>query len=333
MDAYSRVLGSFFGAATGDAMGAATETMTPQMICKRYGGYLDTFATPGPGTFLSGRPAASVTDDFSLAYFTAQAILDAGGIVNDEVAAKALFLWSDHPEYYCFAGPSTKAAVMRLRAEPVPESPIELACDNAKATNGSAMKIFPAGLMFPGRPEKAIEAAITLCKPTHFNTASLSGACAVAAAVSAAADGATLPAVLDAGFLGAREGAKHGLPVSVASVEKRMELAVSIAEKKQSWEQTMLDLADIVGSGLSANEAVPCVFGILAATDADTLSAIKMGVNIGNDTDTVATMVGAIAGAMNGAQSLPDAWLDQLCTVNGIDIPAIAKQFTEVFYR
>ena len=61
----------------------------------------------------------------------------------------------------------------------------------------------------------------------------------------------------------------------------------------------MLELGDVIGAGLSANEAVPCVFGILAATDADALSAIKMGVNIGNDTDTIATMVGAIVGAMH----------------------------------
>ena len=71
MDSYERVLGCFYGAAIGDAMGAATETMTPQMILDRYGAYVDQLLAPGDGTFSAGCPAGFVTDDFSLAYFTA----------------------------------------------------------------------------------------------------------------------------------------------------------------------------------------------------------------------------------------------------------------------
>ena len=93
-----------------------------------------------------------------------------------------------------------------------------------------------------------------------------------------------------------------------------------------------LELGAVIGAGLSANEAVPCVFGILAATDADALSAIKMGVNIGNDTDTIATMVGAIAGAMHGASVFPEEMCKTVVSVNKMDIPAVAKAFTEVFY-
>ena len=195
------------------------------------------------------------------------------------------------------------------------------------------MKIFPAGLMHPGDPEAAIRDAIVLCKPTHNNTASLSAACAVATAVSVAAVGAGLEEVIEAGFRGAREGEKYGAPVAVATVFRRMELAVSIGRRGLGWEATMLELADVIGSGLSANEAVPCVFGILAAVGGDAMSAIRMGVNIGNDTDTIATMAGAIAGAMSGADVFPAGWLEDICQVNDIDLPRVAADFTEVFYR
>ena len=333
MDSYERVLGCFYGAAIGDAMGAATETMTPQMILDRYGAYVDQLLAPGDGTFGAGCPAGFVTDDFSLAYFTALEILKApDGPISDKTAQDALLNWSAHPEYFCFAGPSTSVAIKKILGEPVPKPPVVLACDNSRASNGSAMKIFPAGLKNPGHPERAVQDAITLCKPTHDNAASLSAACAIAAAVSAAVTGASLPEVFDAGFYGAREGARHGKPVSVASVEKRMELAISIARKGLGWEHTMLELGDVIGAGLSANEAVPCVFGILTATDADALSAIKMGVNIGNDTDTIATMVGAIAGAMHGASVFPEEMCKTVVSVNKMDIPAAAKAFTEVFY-
>lgn len=332
MEHYDRVLGCFYGAAVGDAMGAATETMTPQMIRERFGGYVDKLLPAGPGTFLDGCPAGFVTDDFSLAFFTAQQILQENGAVTMQCAQNALLRWAQHPAYFRFAGPSTSAAVRQILGEQPPAAAYTLACDNARATNGSAMKIFPAGLKNPGRLDQAVQDAVTLCLPTHANAASLSAAGAIAAAVSAAAAGAGLPDVLDAGFYGAREGAKHGAPVSVASVERRMELAVSIGSKGLGWEQTMLELSAVVGAGLSANEAIPCVFGILAASGKDCMQAITMGVNIGNDTDTVATMAGAIAGAMHGADAIPADMAQQICRVNQMDIPAVAAAFTEAFY-
>ena len=177
MDSYERVLGCFYGAAIGDAMGAATETMTPQMILDRYGAYVDQLLAPGDGTFSAGCPAGFVTDDFSLAYFTALEILKApDGPICDTTAQTALINWFGHPEYFCFAGPSTSVAIKKILGEPVPQPPVIPACDNSRASNGSAMKIFPAGLKNPGRPEHAVTDAITLCKPTHDNAASLSAA-------------------------------------------------------------------------------------------------------------------------------------------------------------
>ena len=62
MDSYERVLGCFYGAAIGDAMGAATETMTPQMILDRYGAYVDQLLAPAMEPFpQAARPASSRT--------------------------------------------------------------------------------------------------------------------------------------------------------------------------------------------------------------------------------------------------------------------------------
>jgi ADP-ribosylglycohydrolase len=94
----------------------------------------------------------------------------------------------------------------------------------------------------------------------------------------------TLQEVLDAGLRGARlgydEGTRVGDPTSVASVEKRMELAIQIGSRGKSWEDTMLERGSIIGSGIAVNEAVPCVFGILAATNGAVMSGIRMGVNV-----------------------------------------------------
>ena len=337
MDTYQRILGSILGAAVGDAMGAATETKNTEMILQQYGGYVRELLPGQNDTFAAGCEKGFVTDDFSLAYFTAQELVKCRGDVTKEAAERALLRWADYPEYYRFAGPTTRASIDRIRGLDVPSAQMALACDNGKATDGSAMKIFPAGLIRPADPDRAVLDAVTLCLPTHDTDASLSGAGAIAAAVSAAAGGAGLEEVLEAGIRGARkgfeEGRKVGKQTAVASVEKRIVLAVEIGRKSGSWEERMRELSWIIGSGLAVNEAVPCVFGILAATSGEVMPAIEMGVNIGNDTDTVATMAGAIAGAMCGAEAIPEHFLTEIEGANPMDLRKLAEDIRKTFYQ
>ncbi|WP_240631169.1 ADP-ribosylglycohydrolase family protein, partial [Salmonella enterica] len=50
------------------------------------------------------------------------------------------------------------------------------------------------------------------------------------------------------------------------------------------------------------------------------------GVNIGNDTDTVATMVGAISGAFHGVEAFPADYLTTLDRMNHFDLAELARQ-------
>lgn len=193
------------------------------------------------------------------------------------------------------------------------------------------MKIFPAGLIHPGDPDAAVRDALTLCMPTHNNCTSLSGACAVAAAVSEAVAGSDMDRVLEAGLYGAHKGAAYGRELSTASVEERMKLAIDVGKSGGNSEETMLRIGTLIGAGIAANEAVPTVFGILAATEGKAADALKMGVNIGNDTDTVATMCGAIAGAMSGADAFSNEMTETIASVNKMDLIGLAKELTEVF--
>lgn len=135
---------------------------------------------------------------------------------------------------------------------------------------------------------------------------------------------ATLDQVIEAGIYGAERGFKigseKGARLAVPSVAKRIKLAAEIGKKGLGWEAEMLELRDIIGAGLMVVEAVPCVFGILAATPGDPFAAIKMGVNIGDDTDTVATMVGAIAGALYGVGNMPMEYLYTMEKANKMEL-------------
>ncbi|MPM59264.1 hypothetical protein SDC9_106104 [bioreactor metagenome] len=208
-----------------------------------------------------------------------------------------------------------------------------LTVDNAKGSNGSAMKISPAGLISGGDIDKAIKNAIILCMPTHGNSTSLSGACAVAASVAKALnENATVNDLIEAGLYGAKYGEEYGIKLgkqlACPSVYKRIKLAVEIAEKYNcNMEMTMKELTDIIGSGLSCAEAVPCAFGLLKAADGNAMESIFGGVNIGNDTDTVATIAGAMAGTLQGISAFPCEYLPIINNVNGYNLEYIAHEF------
>jgi len=338
MNQFDKILGAFLGAAVGDAMGAPTEMRTTQQIIEYFGGPVREFKEPPSDTFSRGRKPGQVTDDFSLAYFLAKSIVKHSGKLNFDVVKEALLEWGNTEEYFVpFAGPTTRAAIEKLKGNVVKDKD-EIVNYNATATNGSAMKIFPVGLLNPGNVEQAIQDAALVCVPTHNNQLSISGACAVAAAVSKAMDeDADVYNIVQAGLYGARKGEEIGREIghTVAgpSVIKRMELAVEIGLKSRSIDEAMQEIAGYVGSGLHISEAVPAVFGIFVACKGNTMDCIYAGVNIGNDTDTVATMAGAVAGAYKGFASLPKEYLSIINERNNICLEELAREFEKVVRR
>ncbi len=332
MTRYDKILGGLLGGAVGDAMGAPTETRSMEQIKEKFGGYVKTFIEPPDDVFARGFEAGRVTDDFSLAYCTAEAIIESNGVVTAECAQNALLNWSKTP-YIRLAGPTTIAAIEKLKGIETPTRYDFLSVDNAKGTNGSAMKIAPAGLISAGNIDKAINNAVILCLPTHANSTSLSGACAVAAAVAKALDdNATVDSLIEAGLFGAKYGEEYGIKIgkrlACPSVYKRIKLAVDIAEKcNGDIEKTMKELTDIIGSGLSCAEAVPCAFGLIKSAEGNAMESIYGGVNIGNDTDTIATIVGAMAGTLQGISAFPINHLSLINSVNNYDLEHIALEF------
>lgn len=331
MTKVEKIYGGLLGAAVGDCIGAATETRSIQMIYEKWGGWVTDFVEIPDDTFMAGKPTGRATDDFGLAYYTAKAIVKHGGAINDEVAKEALLTWSE-TSYYDQAGPTTRAAVARMRGEDVPVTGVVTACDNSKASNGSAMKIGPVGLVSGGDIDKAIEDTIVICMPTHGNNVALSAAAAVSAGIAAALkDGATLDDVIKAGIYGAKKGyeigSKVGKPVATPSVEKRIELAVEIGKKyKGDVYAAMQEISDIIGTGLAAYEAVPAAFGLMVAADGDPVQAVLGGVNAGSDTDTVATIIGSMVGTLHGYKAYPQKWVDKIEQENNFHLESLAQE-------
>ena len=339
-----KVLGSLVGAAAGDAMGAATELRTIEQIKADFGGWVTTFVAPPKDTFGRCNDAGMVTDDFTQGRFILEAVLDHDGEVSEEVLKKAFRRWMDFPFYPNFTGPTTRAAMQRIFDDKRPSlqgsvEPGEPAEDvvlvnkgNASATNGAAMKAWSAALLSLSAPDELIARTYNIAHFTHNNVISVSGACAISTAVIVAlSDGTTLKQVMEAAIKGADHGynhaEQHGATMMAGpSVARRIELAIQIGEKHTSWETAVSELADIIGTGLHAAEAVPAVLGILACCGDNPEQAILAAVNIGNDTDTVATMVGSVVGALHGIDALPGNYLATLNEANKFDLGALADR-------
>ena len=71
-------------------------------------------------------------------------------------------------------------------------------------------------------------------------------------------------------------------------------------------------VAAAVGNGVAALEAVPAALAAFLAHPDQPADAIRFAIQVGGDTDTIAAMTGALAGARCGASALPRPWLRRL---------------------
>lgn len=338
MNVYSlndRILGCLIGAGAGDAMGAATESRTTEQILQYFGHKVTDFEVTPMDTFAKGNQPGQATDDFSSAYFITRHIIDHDGEITSEVVKEALIDWSEHPIFFDrFAGPTTRMAIRRYKGEEIPESDaIQLL--PRQATNGAAMKIAPIGLFNPGNVDQAIYDAAVVTMVTHDNYLAISGGSAVAAAVAeAVTPDADVYSIIQAGIYGAKEGARIGREigrdVAGPSVVKRIEMAVDIGLGKGTQEEKMVEIAERIGMGLHVAEAIPSAFGFFAAGSGNPMDAIIGAVNAGYDTDTVATMAGAMAGALSGSAAFPEHFLPTMEKINGFEIRKTADDVERI---
>jgi ADP-ribosylglycohydrolase len=323
----SRVAGSLAAALIGDAMGSATEMLTPEEIRDRYG-HVTRFHAPADATFAAGRRAGQLTDDGTLLLAMAAVMIESQGTPTPRQVARELLKWADDAELFRrFAGPSTRMAIEMLRAGARPEeagAPRPMAND-LRASNGSAMKVAPAGLAYPGDLERAVDAACVMCVPTHNSSVSYAGASAVATAAAAAVlPSASLETVVAAAVWGAERGEevarRRAVMVPSTSVADRIRLAADIASGNGPAEERFARLARVIGVGLSVTEAVPSAIGAVVVGDGDPMRTIVGVVNLGYDSDTVATIAGAVAGALAGIERVPSDLVQEMLAANDLDL-------------
>lgn len=336
---FEKILGSLAMAAIGDALGMPAHDMTREEIGQRFGGPLRSFRDPFPDSRVHKMlKAGQITDDTLLTLATAQALIDSGGKITPNLMGEYLFTAVNRAFQEgldTLFGQSTKAA---LKAFNQGQDPIR-ACRSegplVGATNGGAMRIAPIGLTHPGDIPGAVRDTVIACLPTHGTQTGIAAACAVAGGLAEALNpGATVFTVVQAALRAAEQGEelgkKKGRTVPLPSVPKRIRLAVALALNAESAEAACRAFAEVIGLGLPAYESVPTALGIFLVCEGDPVKCVLEGANIGNDTDTIASMAGALAGAFRGIKAVPRKWLKKVEQVNHLSLADTAQGLSRI---
>ena len=310
MEMLTRARGALYGLAIGDALGMPTQMLSRAEIVRRWGPLVPGFEPAPPGhPIADGMPAGTVTDDTEQAVLLARLLVKGRGTIDPHELAAALTAWERamaERGSLDLLGPSTKRAVAAILAGVSPEQ-----AGASGTTNGAAMRIAPVGIAVPialhdpdAELSTLVDQVVAASSVTHNTGVALAGAAAVAAAVSAGVSGATVAEATALGIQAARLAAGRGHWVAGADVAARIEWATSLVAGHD--QEVAADLIyRIVGTSLATQESVPAAFAVLAAVPADPWQACRMAASLGGDSDTIAAMTGAVAGACHGTGSFP----------------------------
>ena len=58
-----------------------------------------------------------------------------------------------------------------------------------------------------------------------------------------------------------------------------------------------------------------------------------MGISIGNETNIITSVIGAIAGCLYGSKKIPREWLDRINLVNNFDLDWITRNVSAEYYE
>jgi ADP-ribosylglycohydrolase len=348
-----KATGALAGAAVGDALGGAAEGNTPEAIQDRYGGFIEGIVPPFLEDWRNARPIAPyhkgdghITDDTLMTH----ALVDVYDRVRDHLDAYAI---DEHlvpllveerrwiPELEAEAlllhriFLAEKWIVARLRYGHV--DPREAGVGNI-VNCGAAMYVAPIGIANAADPVGAYAEAIDVAG-AHQSSYGREAAGVFAACVAEAmCPGATVATVVDAALAVAHDGTR-------AAIEAVAEAADGLSGWRSSLPalRAAIEPFDTVGpeyrspaadarrpSRTKAIEELPMAIGMVVATGGDYREAVLGGVNYGRDCDSIATMAGAITGALGGLGAVPADWVSEISESSRTDIVAPGHTMTSV---
>ena len=340
-----KAVGALMAAAVGDAIGGATEGRSAAEITARYGGPVRGIVDYFMPDWRTAKPMSPyhkgdghVTDDTLMTNLLVEVYrknrrhLTAFDLAADLVPSMMNRLtWI--PELEMTTVPvvrvflAEKWLVTRLHYGHV--DPREAGVGNV-VNCGAAMYMAPVGIANAGDPDGAYAEAADMAG-AHQSSYGREAAAVFAACVAAAmAPRATVDDVLATARRVARDGtaaaidavldAARGLDDWQAAIPVLRQAIVPFDTVGEDYREPDQDARR--PSRLRSIEELPVALGFLAVAGGDVAGCILGATNYGRDSDSIATMGGAIAGALGGERAVPADWARDVAAASRLDLRA-----------
>jgi ADP-ribosylglycohydrolase len=321
--ATDRIFGCLKGIATGDAIGKQTETLSREAVLRWYPDGIRGFEGP-PGAPIPRYASnakrvwriGEMTDDTECTIAVARAILEDGDVRHVTVGRQLL---------QC-----------RKSVHPGIKSMWEFhqAADPGRVTDrhdgcGAAVRVAPVGIRYPSdRFDDIVAGAREASISTHGGALAIAAAAATAAAVSAAIDGASPEEIIGiaeraAGLAEWRR--SRSADAVFADALRTTHAAVSECRELQAGPVAARWFPDgpltIVPLAIALGTIMPSAQG-----------AILLAANVGGDSDSVASIAGAIAGA-RCPETINDDWYAVVEEVNDLGLITLAENLAALRRR
>jgi ADP-ribosylglycohydrolase len=292
-------------------MGAPTEGLSSEDIAHRFG-WVDGFTGDG-------------TDDSLMATLLADALLASGGHAGaDEWAAQ----WVRQRDRMMARKDRFFPSVLHIAEKLAYQMPPRRVAAGTMPSSSSAMCIWPVGLVNAGNPRAAAAQAYSLAALIHVGEVDFcqDAAAAVAAGVAAGVRPGT-------GTDDARAEALAALhPVSGEPMRELILAAVSLAGEASGYEEFRERYLERFAQDIACDsrETVPAAFALTTMAGGDVRRGVELAANFGRDTDTIASMTGALCGAVGEPDAIPEGWVAALGPTAMGDAEDLACRLAEV---
>lgn len=278
--------GALLGVAVGDALGAPFEG-SAHVSPKQLRTHLE-----------SGEPLR-YTDDTHMTLGLADALIAAGELDSSVLAERWMTNYLSEPWRGYGPGPVKVFSLIRAGV-PWDEASRHLHGGAGSWGDGAAMRVAPVALVALDDLERVAWLARQSAMVTHTHPLGI--------------EGAVLQAIAIALLLQSEPGSFLDVPrfletirSYVGAVEYCQQLD-SLPELLPGGRWTPGEALSVLGRGVAAHESVPtALYAFLLHRD-DFAAVIAFTIGLGGDTDTIAALAGALAGAHLGEEAIPARW-------------------------
>jgi ADP-ribosylglycohydrolase len=288
MGELEKAKGIMFGLAIGDALGYPTEFMSLRGIKARY----------GPRGISELPEPASFSDDTQMTVAITEALLEAGDRDIETLMASVrrhFIAWLHSPENNRAPGRTCLQGVRNL------EKGLHWSQSGIAESKGcgSAMRAATIGYYYQNDAERLREVAHATGICTHGHPTADAACIATAYLVKLILDGESLEGLMDR-TLEFTAGISDEFERAVLRVRECLPLA--------DEEEALSSL----GEGWVAEEAVALALYCFLRYPDDYRGAVLRGANTNGDSDTIACIAGAFAGARVGSKGIPSEWIQRI---------------------